>query len=1057
MGLNATTVPASLPIRPLYIEADRLGLALLETTMPVLVGSVLLMASAQGHWCFAQVERLQVVNGHPQLETRVIKGTPTLQLAKASLLHPDQVLQEVFGTGPLTVTLWDRVTCDAHHLQGVSGLVAPSDAELAEGLSSIVEAWSQEYRTLVLDTCGWFGQDGSDTFHTLTVGEDVALSPKRFGWPAFIDWLLEGYPDFLRDEAHAQLYEVMASFKQKTFDVTTLLNEAGDRFPTSLKFHLEQKAALELFTANEEKALNLSRHLPHEPGLTLFNMEPLAQEQAPWWLYGLQQELLHGEFPSQEMALAVIHPELLELEAVERFAEQARRLGLRQLWATTASVYLPDKPVWDSRVSMKKNGDIELEGAVSGGLKLTWPLQPLWRPVVPTTLANPAVKDLPGNLSGSLKADVDDEAEPQAILAEMAPVVSPHEEAHDEQEEAPPWLQKAGDKGQPADEAVISTDEPLPVAEEASPHFNSFNIETPAPETDENDHYSSFQFDEDATASTAPITESELHPCLPEDLVDEVEEARHEAEAAKDHHEPTQPPEATSDLEEVYATETALESEAAFPGFDEPEEVEKPLEAGKTLFPEANLPTDSEDDNSTGSSLTELDQSELEAHLSTSEALDEDGPERWLVPPVAQVAQATAQASQTPGSIELPIDLNDADAWQPIEPDLPKVPASSPVLGDSALSTDEPTPDNSPAPQSSVAEDATEDLDWPEEEEPLSLEAEPEAPEQPLGQDRNQQAEAIEASPDINEAIIASLPEETALPEAAEAAFPEEESDWPLDVDEPEQDEQPQADQQNERAAPVTDQAPKQAEAKPAEGFPLDEGATLIPSPASEDEALADDLSDLDSWLAETVPITEQEESLSRLFPETNGTQEPGESLNEDPAADVNELAAQPDIPERLVKEAEESPEPEEAPQTSVEPEAVEADGPSNSQENLEVYPQTEEADWPVEEEPVEAIQQAAPEPEVTSEAPPNEAPTSEASAPAEQEQKEQTPDQQETASDDDVSYQEGDTVHHEKYGAGTVQKVMSMEGRVILNIQFEQVGKRLLDPNLSPLNKQQY
>lgn len=50
--------------------------------------------------------------------------------------------------------------------------------------------------------------------------------------------------------------------------------------------------------------------------------------------------------------------------------------------------------------------------------------------------------------------------------------------------------------------------------------------------------------------------------------------------------------------------------------------------------------------------------------------------------------------------------------------------------------------------------------------------------------------------------------------------------------------------------------------------------------------------------------------------------------------------------------------------------------------------------------------------------------------------------------------YQVGDTVRHDQYGVGTVNKVIPMDENVILNITFEQVGKRLLDPALCKLSK---
>jgi len=50
--------------------------------------------------------------------------------------------------------------------------------------------------------------------------------------------------------------------------------------------------------------------------------------------------------------------------------------------------------------------------------------------------------------------------------------------------------------------------------------------------------------------------------------------------------------------------------------------------------------------------------------------------------------------------------------------------------------------------------------------------------------------------------------------------------------------------------------------------------------------------------------------------------------------------------------------------------------------------------------------------------------------------------------------FQSGDRVKHPTYGVGVVQKVIPTEESVVLNITFDQVGKRLLDPALSALTR---
>ena len=54
----------------------------------------------------------------------------------------------------------------------------------------------------------------------------------------------------------------------------------------------------------------------------------------------------------------------------------------------------------------------------------------------------------------------------------------------------------------------------------------------------------------------------------------------------------------------------------------------------------------------------------------------------------------------------------------------------------------------------------------------------------------------------------------------------------------------------------------------------------------------------------------------------------------------------------------------------------------------------------------------------------------------------------------DSSGFHAGDRVTHPTYGAGVVQKVIPMEGSVVLNILFDGVGKRLLDPALSELSR---
>lgn len=49
---------------------------------------------------------------------------------------------------------------------------------------------------------------------------------------------------------------------------------------------------------------------------------------------------------------------------------------------------------------------------------------------------------------------------------------------------------------------------------------------------------------------------------------------------------------------------------------------------------------------------------------------------------------------------------------------------------------------------------------------------------------------------------------------------------------------------------------------------------------------------------------------------------------------------------------------------------------------------------------------------------------------------------------------EQGDTVMHAKYGKGTVEKLISYGSKTLCSINFDNVGRRLLDPNLAELKK---
>lgn len=55
---------------------------------------------------------------------------------------------------------------------------------------------------------------------------------------------------------------------------------------------------------------------------------------------------------------------------------------------------------------------------------------------------------------------------------------------------------------------------------------------------------------------------------------------------------------------------------------------------------------------------------------------------------------------------------------------------------------------------------------------------------------------------------------------------------------------------------------------------------------------------------------------------------------------------------------------------------------------------------------------------------------------------------------DFDTNFEQGDSVEHVKYGKGVVEKLISYGSKTLCSINFDNVGRRLLDPSLSGLKK---
>lgn len=60
----------------------------------------------------------------------------------------------------------------------------------------------------------------------------------------------------------------------------------------------------------------------------------------------------------------------------------------------------------------------------------------------------------------------------------------------------------------------------------------------------------------------------------------------------------------------------------------------------------------------------------------------------------------------------------------------------------------------------------------------------------------------------------------------------------------------------------------------------------------------------------------------------------------------------------------------------------------------------------------------------------------------------------EESIESDLPEFSEGDHVSHEKYGSGKISKIINYGNKILLSIQFEDVGRRLLDPQLAVIQK---
>ena len=65
-------------------------------------------------------------------------------------------------------------------------------------------------------------------------------------------------------------------------------------------------------------------------------------------------------------------------------------------------------------------------------------------------------------------------------------------------------------------------------------------------------------------------------------------------------------------------------------------------------------------------------------------------------------------------------------------------------------------------------------------------------------------------------------------------------------------------------------------------------------------------------------------------------------------------------------------------------------------------------------------------------------------------------PSDEEEIVDENIGYKAGDKISHPRYGLGTVEKIIKYGNKTLCSIDFENVGRRLLDPSISDFEKVQ-
>ncbi|MGE0199435.1 MAG: hypothetical protein AB7P76_00550 [Candidatus Melainabacteria bacterium] len=263
-------------------------------------------------------------------------------------------------------------------------------------------------------------------------------------------------------------------------------------------------------------------------------------------------------------------------------------------------------------------------------------------------------------------------------------------------------------------------------------------------------------------------------------------------------------------------------------------------------------------------------------------------------------------------------------------------------------------------------------------------------------------------------------------------------------------------------------------------GIVIDGATPPSPAPAlpAEPEPTADAYDSIlgrtDSPLPEpahSLPVSEPQ-AVAETIPETATEPDAFDDLNFDLDLDIKLYGDadwyNPADPPTLSGVAADAPMPESMPMPQTQPEL-----PTDTAESLHITPYPEEQlpeavpgdqgvfddiptpDWDGFDDPV--VYDGEPEPAAQATPPaPAAPPPVQPTIQPEPTQAEAPPPPIEPPSDENAphAFAAGDHVKHDAYGIGVITKVIPMDGHEVLNITFESVGKRIMDPSIARLTK---